>query len=84
MSRLAPLIVLLVSAGPAAAQTPSLDRLRLDSLQQQNMRAQAQQNLLRRDRADARGGALAQHGRRPRPTCAARPRRRRRPRPSRR
>ena len=39
---------------PAAAQTPDLDRLRLQDLQQQNMRAQEQANILQRQQADLR------------------------------
>lgn len=41
-------------ASAAAAQNADLDRLRMDTLRQSNMRAEEQSNLLRRNDADVR------------------------------
>jgi len=54
---------LVLLASGAAAQTPDLDRLRLQTLQQDNMRAQEQVNIQHRNDADVRQ-AIAEQQRR--------------------
>ncbi len=59
------LLALAVSlmASAAAAQTADLDRLRLQDLQQRNMREQEQSLIQRRNEADLRGALADEHRR---------------------
>lgn len=60
--------VAVASAAFAYSQSEALDRLRMQTLQQQNMRAQAQDNALRRADADLSQALAEQHRRQTRNT----------------